>query len=459
LRSADTGIAALVFLIALSASGALTSGVSLSDDPNAVARLLALGLVAALSWPLVFDALGLYRSQRRLGISQIVVRLLVAGTFCTVILGVGQLVLQPAMSGAFVAVCGVAQTLSIGALHLVIFATLRSMRRVGRNYRNVLVFGSGPRAQGIAELIGRHPEWGIRVLAFVDDGDVPVAAGLMGRRTEKLIDTPRLIREEVIDEVIVAVPRGLLATLGPAVALCAEAGIPVTVLSDLFGDYFPVPRVAPLGGQPALSFSVVQHSSTALAIKRGFDIVAASVLLVLLAPVMLAVAAAIRWDSKGPTLFRQQRSGLYGRRFQMLKFRTMCADAEALRVELLHLNEMDGPVFKVKDDPRITGVGRFLRRTSLDELPQLWHVLKGEMSLVGQRPPIPAEVEQYATFERRRLSMRPGLTCLWQVMGRNQINFADWVKLDLEYIDNWSLAADLAILLRTLPAVLRGTGS
>ena len=459
LRGADTGIAAVIFVITLSMSGALISGAFPGDDPSAAVRLLALGLVSALSWPLVFDALGFYRSQRRLGISKIVVRVLAAGTFCTVILGVARLALQPALSGPFVAVCGVAQTLAIGALHFSVFAALRTLRRAGRNYRSVLVFGSGPRAEGILGLIELHPEWGMQVIGFVDDADTPFAAGLTGRRTEKLVDTPRLIREEVIDEVIVAVPRTLLATVGPAVAECAEAGIPVTVLSDLFGDYFPAPRVAPLGGHPALSFSVVHHSRVALAIKRCFDIVAASVLLVLSAPVMLAVAAAIRWDSKGPTLFRQERSGLYGRRFEMLKFRTMCLNAEARRAELLHLNEMDGPVFKVKDDPRITRVGRFLRHTSLDELPQLWHVVMGDMSLVGPRPPIPAEVEQYATFERRRLSMRPGLTCLWQVMGRNGINFADWVKLDLEYIDNWLLAADLAILLRTVPAVLRGTGS
>jgi exopolysaccharide biosynthesis polyprenyl glycosylphosphotransferase len=455
----DTALAAVAFVGMLSASGALISGPSPGDDPSAAIRLLALGLVAALSWPLVLEAVGLYRSQRRMATSQIVFRLLAAGAFCTVILGVARLALQPALSGPFVAACGAAQTLAIGTFRLLVVGALRALRRAGRNYRSVLVFGSGPRAQGIFKLIELHPEWGMRVIGFVDDADAPVAAGLTGQRTEKLVDIPRLIREEVIDEVIVAIPCALLATVGPAVAECAEAGIPVTVLSDLFGDYFPAPRVAPLGGRPALSFSVVHHSRTALAIKRGFDIVGASTLLVLFAPAMLAVAAAIRRDSAGPILFRQERSGLYGRRFEMLKFRTMCLDAEAGRAELLHLNEMDGPVFKVKDDPRITPVGRFLRRSSLDELPQLWHVLKGDMSLVGPRPPIPEEVEQYATFERRRLSMRPGLTCLWQVMGRNTIGFADWVKLDLEYIDNWSLAADLAILLRTLPAVLRGTGS
>jgi lipopolysaccharide/colanic/teichoic acid biosynthesis glycosyltransferase len=158
-------------------------------------------------------------------------------------------------------------------------------------------------------------------------------------------------------------------------------------------------------------------------------------------------------------LFRQTRCGLNGRRFEIVKLRTMCANAEQRLDEILHLNEMDGPVFKVKDDPRVTRVGRLLRRYSLDEIPQLWNVLRGDMSLVGPRPPLPHEVSQYESAERRRLSMRPGLTCLWQVSGRNDIGFEEWVRLDLEYIDGWSLYQDFKILVRTVPAVLFGTGA
>jgi lipopolysaccharide/colanic/teichoic acid biosynthesis glycosyltransferase len=174
---------------------------------------------------------------------------------------------------------------------------------------------------------------------------------------------------------------------------------------------------------------------------------------------MLAVAAVIRRDSAGPILFRQERAGLYGRRFEMLKFRTMRPDAEACQAELLHLNEMDGPVFKIREDPRVTRMGRALRRWSLDELPQLWNVFVGDMSLVGPRPPVPDEVAHYGDSERRRISMRPGITCLWQVNGRNGIGFEEWVKLDLEYIDSWSLSNDFKIMLKTIPAVFRGTGA
>jgi exopolysaccharide biosynthesis polyprenyl glycosylphosphotransferase len=274
----------------------------------------------------------------------------------------------------------------------------------------------------------------------------------------KLVDLPALLNESVIDEVIVACPRSMLSSLAPVVSVCAAAGVPITLLSDVFGDYLPAPRVTSFGSLAALNFAPVHHSRSQLAVKRVIDVVVSSTLLLFASPVIAAAAIAIKRSSPGPVFFRQVRCGMYGRRFEMLKLRTMVADAEARRAEILSLNEMDGPVFKIKNDPRITPVGRWLRRWSVDELPQLWNVLRGDMSLVGPRPPIPSEVVQYQTSERRRLSMRPGLTCLWQVTGRNSIGFADWVKLDLVYIDTWSLVQDLKILLKTVPAVIRGTG-
>jgi exopolysaccharide biosynthesis polyprenyl glycosylphosphotransferase len=189
------------------------------------------------------------------------------------------------------------------------------------------------------------------------------------------------------------------------------------------------------------------------------DIVLASALLVLLSPVMLIVALAVKLSSPGPVLFRQIRCGLNGRPFVFLKFRSMYVDAEHLKAGLQAQNEMDGPAFKMRRDPRVTPVGRFLRRTSLDELPQLWNILKGEMSFVGPRPAVEEEVEQYEPWQRRRLSMKPGLTCLWQISGRNELTFDEWMRLDLEYIDNWSLWLDLQIALKTIPAVLFGRGA
>ena len=196
-----------------------------------------------------------------------------------------------------------------------------------------------------------------------------------------------------------------------------------------------------------------------LFIKRGTDFIVSFVGLVLLAPVFLLTALTIKLSSRGPLFFKQERNGMNGRKFTLLKFRSMVVGAEKMQEELLALNEMDGPVFKIRNDPRMTKIGKFLRKTSLDELPQIINVLKGDMSLVGPRPPIPGEVTNYETWQRRRLSMRPGVTCFWQISGRNEINFEQWMKLDLEYIDNWSLWLDFKILLKTVPVVLFGTGA
>jgi exopolysaccharide biosynthesis polyprenyl glycosylphosphotransferase len=250
----------------------------------------------------------------------------------------------------------------------------------------------------------------------------------------------------------------MLAMIGPAVKVCSAAGVPLTVMTDLFGDYLPPPEVKRFGSYSGLSFAPVHHNRSLLVIKRGIDIAGALVGLAVAVPVIGIAALAIRCTSRGPIFFRQIRCGLYGRPFAMIKLRTMVVDAEARQKDVLYLNEMGGPVFKIENDPRITPVGRWLRAFSIDELPQLWNILMGDMSLVGPRPPIPSEVAQYQTSERRRLSMRPGLTCLWQVSGRNRIGFDDWVKLDLQYIDSWSLSNDLRILLLTVPAVLSGGG-
>ena len=210
---------------------------------------------------------------------------------------------------------------------------------------------------------------------------------------------------------------------------------------------------------PLVTFSTSPTGALALAFKRLTDVALSTLLLALAAPVVVAVAAAIKLSSGGAVLFRQTRCGMNGRRFTLYKFRTMVEGAEELRLEVAHLNEMDGPVFKASNDPRVTGVGRFLRKFSLDELPQLWNVLKGDMSLVGPRPPIPEEVEHYQRWQRRRLAMRPGLTCLWQISGRNQLDFEQWMRLDLQYIDSWTPWLDFKILAKTVPVVLSGRGA
>jgi exopolysaccharide biosynthesis polyprenyl glycosylphosphotransferase len=328
----------------------------------------------------------------------------------------------------------------------------------GATERFLLVVGSGPRAAALKRSIDANPGWGLQIAGYLDETDDPISDEISPSALHKLIDIREVLRETVVDEVVVAAPRSLLPQLPPVLAACAEAGTPVALLSDLFGDCAAPAEISSVGSLSTLRFSTGQHHP-ALFLKRALDFVAGSVLLVLSAPFVAAAALAIAATSRGPVFFRQTRCGLHGRRFDMLKLRTMAADAEAQLESLAHLNEMSGPVFKIRNDPRVTPVGAWLRRFSIDELPQLWNVVRGEMSLVGPRPPIPREVAQYSTAHQRRLAMRPGLTGAWQVGGRNRVNdFAEWVKLDLEYVDNWSLSRDLKILAKTLPTVMGGTG-
>jgi len=451
--AADVLVAALGFGVLVSLPGMQTA----AEPGPATLRLLGLGLVACLGWPLCAAALGLY-SARPLGAPAQVARLVAAGAAAGSLQALGARWLGAPVSAAFPALCALAQFGALATLRLSLLGALRLLRRAP-GPRNLLIVGSGPRAAYVERVIGQHPEWRLRIVGFIDDGTPEGGACIPEERLHKLPDMPELLREQVIDGVIVACPRSMLASITTVVDPCAAAGVPITVLSDLFGDYLPPPIATRFGTLPALTFAPVHHDPLALAVKRGIDVLGASLGLLLAAPVLLAAAVAIKLGSPGPVLFRQVRCGLHGRRFEMLKLRTMVEDAEARRAELSHRNEMDGPVFKLKDDPRVTAVGRLLRRFSLDELPQLFDVLRGHMSLVGPRPSLPSEVAEYQTFERRRLSMRPGLTCLWQVSGRNEIGFDDWVRLDLEYIDTWSLTGDLRLLLQTLPAVLWGRGA
>jgi exopolysaccharide biosynthesis polyprenyl glycosylphosphotransferase len=264
-----------------------------------------------------------------------------------------------------------------------------------------------------------------------------------------------------VDEVAVTLPlKTFYAEAAQVIAVCEQHGVVVRIPGDLFNA-----RLARVESEQLEDLSVVtlftgRGSVPCFWIKRAADVALSTVALTVLAPLLAVIAAVVKLDSPGPVLFRQVRMGQNGRRFRMLKFRTMGTDAEARQAELEHLNEASGAAFKMRHDPRVTRVGRWLRRTSLDELPQLINVLRGEMSLVGPRPLPLRDVERLSQdWQRRRFSVRPGLTCLWQAGGRHRIAFDDWMRLDLQYIDNWSLGLDLKILLRTVPALLSGAGA
>ena len=327
------------------------------------------------------------------------------------------------------------------------------LRRAQREPLRVLIVGSGRTALEFASLLSKTPRVGRRLIGFVTDeaAEVDWFQGLpvLG----SIEETGSVLSENVVDEVLIAVPEKDLSRVEPLLLLCQQQGITARLACDFLPRGNAKPYLEQLEGVPLLTFATTPKNADLLALKRILDVIFSSALLVLSLPLFILAALLIKLTSKGPVLYRQVRCGLDGRPFTFLKFRSMVEGADEKRKEIAHLNEAEGPIFKISADPRVTKIGRILRRTSIDELPQLINVLRGEMSLVGPRPPLPAEVERYDGWQRRRLSMKPGLTCLWQVSGRSALSFEKWVELDLRYIDNWSPWLDLRIMLRTVPAV------
>jgi exopolysaccharide biosynthesis polyprenyl glycosylphosphotransferase len=331
------------------------------------------------------------------------------------------------------------------------------VRRRGHNARYMLVVGTGRLAQDFADLVEARRGLGISVIGHLSvPGEVslPVTRPVLGA----LDGIEGIFHTNVVDEVAVCLPRQMSSYLEPVASLAASEGKTVRIPVDPHDGGLLNAREEEFEGLLIRSLVYDGGREAGLVIKRLIDIVGAAVGLIVLSPVMLGAALSIRLRDGSPVLFRQTRVGLHGRRFTIIKFRTMAPDAEERLPEVAHLNERSGAAFKATDDPRLSRTGGFLRRTSIDELPQFWNVLRGEMSLVGPRPPLPSEVVEYDIWHRRRLSMKPGITGLWQVEIRNEASFDRWVELDLSYIDRWTLWLDLRILLRTMPSVLMARG-
>jgi len=324
-----------------------------------------------------------------------------------------------------------------------------------------MVVGLGEPALRLASELEAAAAYGIRLTGFFADAPGQPAAReveLAERYPVHALDTlPELLRRRVIDEIIFAVDTRRLAELEDVMLACDEEGVRTRVAVDFFPHVNSQVYLDRFGASPLLTFSATPHDEIRLLAKRAIDVLLGSVALVVLSPFMLVIAALIRLTSPGPAIFRQERCGLNGRRFTFYKFRSMWENADAMRASLEHMSRRQ-LALKIPNDPRATPVGRWLRKFSIDEWPQLWNVLRGDMSLVGPRPAIPEEVDQYQRWQRRRLRMRPGLTCLWAVSGRDAVDFETWMKMDMEYIDNWSLALDWKILARTIPQVLSGKG-
>lgn len=433
--------------------------------PNYYAVLLLIIII----WYLVFAWFDLYASYRRRSFISIFWDTVKAVSIGMLFLALSLYVLKITdvsriLMGMFYLLNIFLLTLSKGTVYRI----LQHYRKKGFNFRNVLIVGSRERAKDVINIIGDQLGAGFKVVGCleVDSADI----GNTVKNGCKVIDTidrlEEILTEQVVDELIFAMPLKEIENVNKYIVLAEDMGVSTRIIPDwqLYRLMYK-PGVAAISfeeflGIPTMALHTTSPNKGELLIKSAFDYTFAAVAMVLSLPLFIIIAVAIKLSSRGPVFYRQERCCLHGRRFMVHKFRTMVADAEARRGEMDHMNETDGPVFKIRKDPRIIPyIGTILRKSSLDELPQLINILKSEMSLVGPRPPIPSEVEQYDIWQRRRLSMKPSLTCLWQIApNRNDITFEEWMRMDLKYIDNWSLGLDFKIIFSTGLVMLTGAG-
>lgn len=407
------------------------------------------------SWGFILSSFWLYRSKRLASWEDEFADVLRAVAFCTLILATSILLAEwKIFPKRFLLLFAVTSFILLFVIRLFKRNLLKQFRLHGRNLRSVVIIGAGRRGRKIVKLIKENPEIGYHFTGFVDDMEVPDVLG-------KLSEISKVLAENVIDEVIICLPIKTFYDRMETIAKAAEEqGITVRIYSDLFNLKLARAVAGEIGEAPILSLYTSRLSDWQRFVKNVFDFTGGLILLFLLTPLMLIIAALIKLTSPGPVFFIQERVGYNKRRFKMFKFRTMGIDAAAQQKKLEALNEADGPVFKIKNDPRITPVGRWLRQTSLDELPQLLNILLGDLSLVGPRPLPERDFQKFKkVWFNRRFSVKPGITCIWQISGRSETSFDKWILQDLEYIDKWSLALDLKILLKTIPIVVRGTGA
>jgi exopolysaccharide biosynthesis polyprenyl glycosylphosphotransferase len=422
-----------------------------------------LGGLLFVVWHFCFAVNGLYLSYRMSRPGEILRRVLkVVGIATAILLVAAQF--NPwrtinlwTLSGFFALAF-----LFVGGCRLLVFYTSRRFRKRGINTKSLIVLGGGQRSRNFIGSIGRKKELGYRILGYLDSDSQYNRQAIHGYPClGGFGDLKEIINREVVDEVVIALPiKSQYTRIKTAIGELEKQGVVVHIVSDFFPHHLARIQPQEFEGFPLLSLhsAPVFHWRTEL--KRLIDVFAAFILLVIFAPLFVCIAILIKLDSRGPVFFRQDRMGYHKRRFRMVKFRTMAADAEARLKEIEHLNEKDGAIFKIKNDPRITRIGRFLRISSLDELPQLVNVLLGDMSLVGPRPlSVRDALRLEQSWQKRRFSIRPGMTCLWQISGRSNLSFEEWMELDLEYIDKWSLYLDWWILLKTIPAVVTARGA
>jgi len=418
-------------------------------------------VVFAIIWVLVLTKLGAYTYQRFKSLRREIKLVGKTALIGTLIFLAADFILRfEYIPRTYIGIFLVVNFLSLAGEKLILFNIAKQIRKRGKNRKKVLVVGSGMRAKNFIETVEKNLEWGLDIVGLVAEDGSFFGAELYGKKilgTNSEIE--KILHQYPVGEVIICASGMEMGKVEEVLETCEREGVQIRVNSDFFGGLAKKVTLDEVYGLSIISFTTIPDNEWSLYLKRLIDILVSGILLIVLSPFFLVTGILIKLTSEGPVFYEWNVMGFNKRRFRSWKFRTMVKDADAKKEMLMAQNEMKGPVFKIKDDPRITKVGRFLRKFSLDELPQLWSVFKGDMSLVGPRPAGPHELIRYESWQRRKLSIKPGLTCLWQANGRNEIeDFDNWVKMDLEYIDNWSFWLDFKILLKTAWVVVKGTG-
>jgi len=430
-------------------------------QPKPLSDYLVVLFVAVPLWCAMLYLGGMYRSMRTRSIPEIIWIIFKSTFFATFIFGFIVFLFElEFVSRMFFVIFVTAAFIFILLEKIIVFSAAHYIRRRGYNYRRVLIVGKGRRAAQFINRVKNHPEWGIQIIGAVDDEPGRKITSFKDVKiVGELEDLPQILHKEAVDEVVFVVPRLRLNYIENAVYICEVEGVKATIVVDLFDLKIARARQTEIDGIPLLSFETTVAKEWQLFVKRAVDIILSGFCIVLLSPLFVATALLIKLTSPGPILFKQERLGLHGRRFILYKFRTMYEGAQKELANINVFRDMNNPTFRKKKTKYITPIGKILRKFSIDEFPQFFNVFIGHMSLIGPRPPVPEEVKQYKPWQRRRLSMRPGLTCLWQISGRNKLDFNEWMKLDLKYLDNWSLKLDFEILIKTIPMVIFGIGA
>jgi len=466
IRVADLVVMIVAFAIGMLISGQIVQGGGLSEYFAVRIKLVNFFFFVGwlVTWYLLLKSFGLYRSRR-------------SGVMASEWWAISKAVAIGTLLLSFAAVLfdmsAVTPVFLITYLCVVWLGTvlgrfvLRSFFTDDRSNRGALqklvIVGCGPRGAEFGKKVRQRPDFGYLLLGYVDEM-APPENPLHGG-PEKILGTPEELRQIIethdVDEVVITLPiASHYQTISNIILVCEELSVDVFMPSDFFKSRLVSAAIDDSRAWPAMELRRPVASTGGIIIKRMIDVLVSSIALIVLSPILVFIAIAIKLDSKGPIFFRQDRVGLRRKTFKMHKFRTMFVDAEERIKDLEDRNEVKGAAFKMTNDPRVTRVGRTLRKLSLDELPQFFDVLRGHMSLVGPRPLPLRDVQRFdAAWQKRRFSVKPGLTCLWQVNGRHDIEFEQWMELDLQYVDNWSLSMDFDILLKTIPAVLRGNGA